>query len=160
MGAAETLDSDDADRLGHLLWEVTAHVTGLSEAALAETSLTPALAGVLDVVRADPGISIAEMARRLPTSAQGISQLVAKLERLGFLERQLGERGYGVALFVTNVGERARRVADARKARFETELAAALGQRDYDQLVRLLMRARPIVAGLTADRRDAVRGGG
>ena len=157
MAAPGILDSDDADRLAHLLWEVGAHAAILSEAALAATPLTPALSGVLDTVAAAPGISIAEMARRLPTSAQNVSQLVARLEKLGFVERRLGERGYGVALFVTDTGERAQREADARKTAFAAELAVALGQPHHDELVRLLKHARLVFAELTAERRGASR---
>jgi DNA-binding MarR family transcriptional regulator len=103
---------------------------------------------VLDVIAADPGISIAEMARRLPTSAQGVSQLVSKLERSEHLERRLGECGHGVALFVTTSGEAARREADRCKSELEDELAATLGRRAYEGLVRSLTRARPLVAEL------------
>jgi DNA-binding MarR family transcriptional regulator len=142
----------DRERLTHLLWEVGANTALLSEAVLADTPLTPASAGVLDVVAADPGISIAEMARRLPTSAQGISQLVSRLEKLEYLERRLGERGYGVALFITERGERARADTDERRVALEAQLAEALGQRSYDQLVQLLRRARPIVAQLAGRR--------
>lgn len=151
--AATIHDSDDSDRLGHLLWEVHSHVSRLAEAALADSPLTPALSGVLDLVAANPGLSIATMAREVPTSAQGISQLVAKLEELEFLERRLGERGHGVALFLTKAGERACRQADERKSAVEVELTEALGQRNHDQLVRSLQRARPVVIELGTDRR-------
>ena len=93
------------------------------------------------------------MARRLPTSAQGVSQLVARLEKLGFLERRLGARGHGVALFATGSGGSARREANEAKDAVEEELAVALGRRDYEQLVRLLKRARPLVVDLSAGRR-------
>jgi DNA-binding MarR family transcriptional regulator len=69
-----------------------AHSAALSEAAFADTPLTPAAAGVPDVIAANRGASIAEMARQLPTSAQGVRRLVSKLEAMGYLER-LGDRG-------------------------------------------------------------------
>jgi DNA-binding MarR family transcriptional regulator len=152
MKAEEIHDSVDANRLSHLLWEVGGYSAALSEAALAGTALTPATAGVLDVIAANTGISIAEIARRLPTSAQGVSQLVSKLERSGYLERRLGERGHGVALFLTESGEEARREADGRKTELEDELIAALGQRAYDQLVRSLARTRGPIAEMAAGR--------
>ena len=155
MNANEIHNSVDADRLSHLLWEVGAHTAALSEAAYADTPLTPATAGVLDVIAANPGTSIAELARRLPTSAQGISQLVSKLEGMGYVERRLGDRGHGVALFVTNSGEDARLEADTHKSELENQLASTLGQRNYDDLVRLLMRARPLIAEMAAGRRSA-----
>ena len=153
MAAGHAREHDDAQRLSHLLWEVGAYTGALGEAALAGTMLTPATAGVLDVIAANPGTSIAEMARRLPTSAQGVSQLVSRLERSGYLERRLGERGHGVALFVTESGEAARREADRCKSELENELVAALGQRTYEQLVGSLIRARPRIAELSFTRR-------
>ena len=138
----------DWKRVSHLLWEIGAYSAALSEAALADTPLTPATAGVLDVVAADPGTSIAEIARRLPTSAQGVSQLVSRLQQQGYLERRLGERGHGVALFVTEDGEAARLDADLRKSQYEQELASTLGPRNYKQLAHMLLRARPLVAGM------------
>lgn len=154
MNANESHESVDAKRLSHLLWEVGAHSAALSETAFADTPLTPATAGVLDVIAANPGTSIAEMARRLPTSAQGVSQLVSKLEAMGYLERRLGGRGHGVALFVTNSGEDARREADEHKSDLEDQLACTLGQRSYEHLVRLLTRARPLIAEMAAGRRS------
>jgi DNA-binding MarR family transcriptional regulator len=151
-----TAGHSDAERLSHLLWEVGAYTAALGEAALAGTTLTPATAGVLDVIAANPGTSIAEMARRLPTSAQGVSQLVSRLERTGYLERRLGERGHGVALFVTERGEAARREADRRKSELEDELVSLLGRRTYDQLIRSLIRARPLVAELSLPPRGGV----
>jgi DNA-binding MarR family transcriptional regulator len=142
----------DTTRLTHLLWEIGANTAQLSEEVLADTPLTPALAGVLDVIAANPGASIADMARQLPTSAQGISRLVSRLETLDMLERRLGARGYGVALFITERGEQARAEAETRRAAFETRLAEALGQRGYDQLVQQLTRARPIIAELAGHR--------
>ena len=144
---------EDAERLGHLLWEVGAHTSLLGETALAGTPLTPASAGILDVIATYPGISIAEMSRRLPTSAQGISQIVARLESLGFVERRLGPRGRGVALTSTEAGEQARRETRERLAAVEDELADALGRENYDRLVELLTAARPIVTALDAQRR-------
>ena len=98
--------------------------------------------GVLDEVAATPGTSIADVARWLPTTAQAISQVVNRLERLGFLERRLGARGHGVALFVTGSGDRARAEADQRVARLNEQLADALGQAHHDTLIALLDRAR------------------
>ena len=133
--------------------ELGAHTSLLGETALSVTPLTPASAGILDVIAAYPGISITEMARRLPTSAQGISQIVARLEKLGFVEGRLDPRGRGVALSATEAGERAQRDALERLAELEEELAEALGRDNYDQLVDLLKAARPVVVALEADRR-------
>jgi DNA-binding MarR family transcriptional regulator len=135
-------DYDDAERLPHLLWEVGARVAAVTEAALAGTLLTPASSGILDAVATNPGSSIASLARLLPTSAQGISQIVGRLERLDYLQRTLGPRGHGVALHVTPAGARARADANQRIVHADSDLADLLGHAHHDQLVTLLHRAR------------------
>jgi DNA-binding MarR family transcriptional regulator len=138
----------DRENLGHLLWEVGARVSLLSEAALARTPLTPRAAGMLEAVNSDPGTSIAEISRRLPVSPQAVSQVVVRLEGAGFLERRSGERGRGVALFMTAAGEKALAEAVERKNAFDRELAEALGKERHAELVRLLTEALPVVTAL------------
>jgi DNA-binding MarR family transcriptional regulator len=141
-------DIPDRDRLGHLLWEVGARVGLLGEAALARTPLTPRMAGMLATIVADPGISIAEISRKVPVSPQAVSQVVVRLEGLGYLERRAGERGRGVALHVTKAGEQALAEADERNLALNREMAEALGSERYAELVRLLREALPIVTAM------------
>lgn len=148
---------DDAGPLKHRLWQVGARVLSLSEAALADTPLSPASSSVLNAVSAKPGISIAEMARWLPTTAQAISQIVARLERLGLVERRLGARGHGVALFITPDGDRVREDANQRIGHLEVQLADALGQEDHASLLELLGRARIVVERFEATTKSASR---
>jgi len=140
---------DDTQRLSHLLWEVGARNSLLAEAALSRTPFTPSAAGMLDTILADPGISIAEISRRTPVSPQAVSQVVGRLEGLGFVERRSsGRGGRGVALFATERGEAAHREADERRVAYEGELAEALGPRRYRDLVKLLKEARSAVIGM------------
>lgn len=145
MSAADT---PDRDRLGHLLWEVGARVSLLGEAALARTPLTPRMAGILESIDADPGTSIAEISRKVPVSPQAVSQVVVRLEGLGYLERRSGERGRGIALHITEAGEKALAEADERKEAFNREMAEALGEERHAELVRLLKETRPIVTAM------------
>jgi len=138
----------DRELLGHLLWEVGARVSLLSEAALARTPLSPRAAGTLEAIRSDPGTSIAEISRRLPVSPQAVSQVVVRLEKAGFLERSGSPRGRGVRLFVTEAGEAALAEAIERKEAFDREMATALGEERHAELVRLLREALPIVTAL------------
>src|SRR5215469_11163282 len=115
-------DLTDRARLGHMLWEVGARVSLLSEAALARTPLTPRSAGMLEAVSSDPGTSIAEISRRLPVSPQAVSQVVVRMEKAGYLERSGGTRGRGVRLFVTKAGEAALAESNERKDAFDREL--------------------------------------
>ena len=141
-------DIPDRERLGHLLWEVGARVSLLGEAALARTPLTPRMAGTLEAIVADPGTSIAEISRKVPVSPQAVSQVVVRLEGLGYLERRSGERGRGVALSVTEAGKKVLAEADERKEALNEEMAAALGEERHRELVRLLREALPIVTAM------------
>jgi DNA-binding MarR family transcriptional regulator len=142
------ISGDDTQRLSHLLWEVGARNSLLGEAALSRTPCTPSAAGMLDTILADPGISIAEISRRTPTSPQAVSQLVNRLEGLGFVERRTAERGRGVSLYVTEAGVAAHRKADKFRVAYERELADALGPKRYKDLLKLLKETRSIVIGM------------
>lgn len=138
----------DRKHLGHLLWEVGARVSLMSEAALARTPLSPRAAGMLESIAADPGTSFAEISRRLPVTPQAVAQVTARLEEAGFVERRAGERGRGVALHITKAGNAALETAKERKEDFDRELAAALGEERHAELVRLLTEALPIVTAM------------
>lgn len=144
--AAEEMS--DRDHLGHLLWEVGARVSLMSEAALSRTPLTPRSAGMLDAIRSDPGTTMAEISRRLPVTPQAVGQVVTRLEKSGYVERSGSARGRGVRLFVTAAGEAALAEAIERKDAFDRELAEALGEERHAELVRLLQEALPIVTAM------------
>jgi len=138
----------DRKHLGHLLWEVGSRVSLLSEAALARTPLTPRAAGMLEAIASDPGTSFAEISRRLPVTPQAVAQVATRLEKSGFVERRTGERGRGVALYITEAGEAALEVAKEHKEAFDRELARALGEDRHAELVELLTEALPIVTAM------------
>ena len=83
----------------------------------------------------------------MPVSPQAVSQVVVRLEGMGYLERRSGERGRGVALHITEAGEKAFAEADERKATLNRELAEALGEERHAELIRLLREA-PIVTAM------------
>jgi DNA-binding MarR family transcriptional regulator len=146
---------DDADdrrdhTLGHLLWDVSARTAQLSEAAMAHTTLTPSTAGLLDAIASEPGITTAEIARRVPKTPQAISQTVARLEKLGYIERRLAG-GRAIGLHITAAGAAAHAAGSAAEDASEARLRAALGARRYEALRQLLEEARTIIAGLDHD---------
>lgn len=153
-------DVDDADRrwehwLVHLLWSVSVRTSTLGEAALAGSPVTLAGLGVLENIHAEAGITIAEIARRAPQTQQALSQVAARLEKLGLVERRLAARGRGVALHLTPAGAAAHRDAHAMTEAFESELATALGSARHQRLLTLLEEMRTIVADLQPDGRPA-----
>jgi DNA-binding MarR family transcriptional regulator len=131
-------------QLNDLLWEVTTYAELMGEAALADTPLTLPSSGMLAYIDAEPGITVAELSRRLPKTQQAISQVAARLEKLGFLERRLGP-GRGVGLHVTESGHEMAAEALRREGEIETRLRELLGDERHDQLRRLLIESRAIL---------------
>jgi DNA-binding MarR family transcriptional regulator len=131
-------------QLSDLIWEVAAYTEMMGEAALAETPLSLPSSGVLQVVLGEPGITAAEMSRRMPKSQQAISQVTARLEKLGLLERRLGsERGHG--LFITAAGRELAELGISRERELEDRLATVLGAERYAHLRRLLSESRTLL---------------
>ena len=133
-----------AHRLGHLLWETSARVSLLGEAELADTPLTMPSLGLLDIIESVPGITVAEISRRLPTTQQSISQTIARLEKLGYVERRLGSRR-GVGLHVTPAGRHAHREGTVREAALDERLEDLLGAERHRDLCALLEQARELL---------------
>lgn len=140
--------------LVHLLWAVSVRTSMLGEGTLADSPLTLAGLGLLENVNARPGITIAEISRRAPQTQQALSQVAARLEKLGFLERRLVDRGQGrgVALHLTPAGEEARARAHEATEAFESVLADALGPDRHQRLIALLEEMRTIVGELEPQR--------
>ena len=134
-----------AHRLGHLLWETSARVSLLGEAELADTPLTLPSLGLLDIIGAVPGITVAEISRRLPTTQQSISQTVARLEKLGYVERRLGPRR-GVGLHITPAGHQAHDEGTARENALDQRLEDLLGAERHRELSALLEQARELLS--------------
>jgi len=130
--------------LSDLLWEVAAHVELLSEAALADLPITTASSGMLMTVYAEPGITVAEMSRRKPKSQQAISQVAARLGKLGLVERRL-KQGRGVGLHLTDEGRVMAEQALARERSVDEQLVAILGADNHDALRRLLVESRGLL---------------
>lgn len=143
-------DEPWANWVPHLLWEVSSRTALLSDAALAAVGLSSAGIGLLDQVGSQPGITIADMARRMPKTPQAISQNAARMEKLGYIERRLAG-GRAIGLHLTPEGEKARERGSAVEAEFDDRLRTALGAEKYEELRALLQEARGVVADLQAD---------
>ncbi|MGK5681385.1 MarR family winged helix-turn-helix transcriptional regulator [Actinoplanes sp. URMC 104] len=74
---------------------------------LARAGLTPTQFGVLVQVVSDPGLSQAELARRVLVTPQSIGELLTSLERLGHITRRRGPRGKASVVQVTKSGRSA-----------------------------------------------------
>jgi DNA-binding MarR family transcriptional regulator len=147
-----TTPSQPEDRwehwLVHLLWAVSARTSALGESALANSPLTLAGLGMLENINARPGITIAEISRRAPQTQQALSQIAARLDRLGFVERRLADRGRGIGLYLTDAGAGARMHGHMAIEAFEADLATALGSDRHARLLALLEETRSVISDL------------
>jgi DNA-binding MarR family transcriptional regulator len=150
---SEATDDRWAHTLGHLLWEVSARATQLSDARLAEAEthipLSSSAVGLLDQIATEPGTTIATIARRSPKTPQAVSQVVARLEKHGLVERRLSG-GRAIGLHITAKGTEVRAAGNAAEDAFEAQLEGALGTERYDALRRLLDEARTVLEELHA----------
>jgi DNA-binding MarR family transcriptional regulator len=142
--------------LVHLLWVASTRTSSLGEAALADEPVTLAGLGMLENVNARPGITISDISRRAPQTQQALSQIAARLETLGFIERRLPGpgRGRGVGLHLTPAGDDARLRAEHAIEAFEAAVAEALGSARHARLVELLEELRPVFDELHDARRE------
>jgi DNA-binding MarR family transcriptional regulator len=93
---AESPEPEWARQVHHLFWDTYTRMSLLAEEQFDEAQLTMATTGTLDLIGTWPGSTVAELSRRTPKTQQAISQLVAKLEKRGYVERRVGQgRGVG-----------------------------------------------------------------
>jgi DNA-binding MarR family transcriptional regulator len=147
-----------SQRLTHVLWETYTRVSLLGDAEFVGSQLTLPAIGALDMIATWPGSTVAELSRRTPKTPQAISQIVARLERLGYVERRLGP-GRGVGLHITDAGRTARAEGHRREDLLEETVRNALGKQLYDDLERLLDQARNRL-GENPSAEPATRGSG
>src|ERR1035438_8557584 len=110
MPRSDAASSPDGDApffgkgtLNDLLWQVTAYTHLMGEAALADTPLTVAASSMLIAVLEEPGMTVAEISRRIPQAQADVSVGGARLEKPGLIGRGLGP-GPGFGLHVTDTG--------------------------------------------------------
>lgn len=130
--------------LSDLLWEVAAYVELLGEAALAGLPVTTATSGTLMAIYGEPGVTIAELTRRKPRTQQAISQNVARLEKLGLIERRLGPRR-GIGLHLTDAGRAMAEMAFERERAADEQVLQILGPERHQALRQLLVESRGLL---------------
>lgn len=123
-------------------------MTLLAEPLLDDIQLSLASMGALERIAANPGITASELARQAFKTQQAVSQVTARLERLGYVERRLGS-GRGVGLHVTARGREALADGAAREAEIDAALGAMLEPGDADRLRALLKRLREALIAAT-----------
>jgi DNA-binding MarR family transcriptional regulator len=91
------------------------------------------------IVHTEPGLTGAQLARRLDVTPQAVASLVSKLAEKGQLERRSHPRHRHVQeLHLTDDGRRLLKSADTVIASIEQQLTERLGARDAARLTKLL----------------------
>jgi DNA-binding MarR family transcriptional regulator len=132
------------DELYNLLWQVTAYTHLMGEETFAGTPLTVASGSMLRSVLEQPGLTVAEFSRRIPKTQQTLSQVVARLEKLGLIERRLGP-GRGIGLYLTEAGQQMAEEAVTREQEVNARLRELLGAERAGALTELLRESRAIL---------------
>jgi DNA-binding MarR family transcriptional regulator len=132
------------DELYNLLWRVAAYAHLIGEEAFAGTPLTVASGSMLIAVLEQPGLTVAEFSRRIPKTQQTLSQVVARLEKLGLIERRL-RPGRGVGLYLTEAGQQMAEDALAREQEVNARLRELLGTERVGALTELLRESHAIL---------------
>ena len=139
---------DPGDRVGYLLWQ-TAHLVGRRmTVALEPFDLTPAQFGALVHTGREPGVSAAELARRVNLTPQSVQTALRPLLERKWLQRRphpVHRRVLGN--FLTPEGLAGTERASAAVTEADAQLVAALDGDEVavlrDHLLRVLLALHP-----------------
>lgn len=124
----EPVGLDALDRVTWALRRTELAVQTLKEQRLRPLGMAAAHYTLLISVHAEPGLTGAELARRLNVTPQAIASLVARLESRGQLERREHPRHRHIQeLHLTDTGREALRAADAEIVGIERRITDGLG---------------------------------
>jgi DNA-binding MarR family transcriptional regulator len=137
--------------IAFLLAQLGAHAADEFARSLAPLELTPGLAGVLRLLRVEPGLSQQDLARRLGLVPSRVVALVDDLEQRGWIQRarDTGDRRVNV-LTLTDAGNQAFAKVAAVARAHEARITAGLTDAERDRL-------RALLAAL-AERRELTPG--
>ncbi|GGV66422.1 MarR family transcriptional regulator [Streptomyces longisporoflavus] len=123
------------DRVTWALRRAELAVQTLKEQRLRPLGLAASHYTLLISVHSEPGLTGAELARRLNVTPQAVASLVARLESRGQVERREHPRHRHVQeLHLTDAGRAMLREADAVIAGIELQITGALGPKGSAQL--------------------------
>jgi len=133
--------------LGWRLAQARVATQRVFDAEVAEPlQLKPAELSMLELLRANPGIAPARLARALAVSRPQATQLLDRLEERGYARRKpSGSDGRGFEVHATAEGQRCARDAMARLAAAEAAVLAPLSGAERAMLLELLGKLAPQV---------------
>jgi DNA-binding MarR family transcriptional regulator len=110
--------------------------------ALSPWGLTVPVLTTLSVLRARPGLSNAQLARRALTTPQSMNEVIAELERRGLVERTVDpSHGRILRAQVTEPGEQLLADVDPVVARLQEEMLAEVPPEHHEVVVEGLVSA-------------------
>lgn len=113
--------------VGYVLVRVAHLLSQKMDRQLADLDLSANGFGVLFQLQSDPGVSSAELARRVILTPQSVGPLLARMARDGLVDReQVGGQGTAIITRITAEGRRRLAAATALVKDLDDELAAGL----------------------------------
>ena len=138
-----------ADALSRVTWALRRAewaVQARKEQRLRPLGMAAAQYSLLISVHSDPGLTGAELARRLNVTPQAVASQVARLEERGLLERRAHPRHRHVQeLHLTDAGREVLGRADGVIVEIEQRIAEQLGPEKAAQLTALLDQVADVV---------------
>jgi DNA-binding MarR family transcriptional regulator len=132
---------EPTERLGFLMWHLSQAINLRGERALARLGLTLGQGATLRVLAASPGLSSAELARRVGVTAQSIKQSVDDLVARGLVERRPHPtHGRVIELRITDDGLVLAEQAQDLVAAIEDEMLFRLDDHERASVLSLLSR--------------------
>jgi DNA-binding MarR family transcriptional regulator len=127
----EPVSTDAMNRVIWALRQAEQSMQSLKEQRLRPLGMAPAHYSLLMSIHTHPGITGAELARRLTVTPQSVASLVARLADKGQLERRSHPRHRHVQeLHLTDAGRQALHASDAVIAAIERRITTRLGPED------------------------------
>jgi DNA-binding MarR family transcriptional regulator len=132
---------EPTDRLGFLLWHLSQAVNLRGEHALARLGLTLGQGAALRILAVSPGLSSADLARRVGVTAQSIRQSVDDLVDRGLVERRPHPtHGRVIELWITADGLALAEQAQDLVAAIEDDMLLRLDAGERVSVLSLLSR--------------------
>jgi DNA-binding MarR family transcriptional regulator len=127
--------------IAFLLAQLGAHAAEQFSESLAESGLTPALAGIMRLLRTEPGLSQQQLAERLGAVPSRIVSYVDDLEGRGWITRSRdpGDRRVNV-LTITDTGAEAFKALATVARAHERRITAGLDDDERSALLDLLVK--------------------
>jgi DNA-binding MarR family transcriptional regulator len=136
---AETFVAMDPDaQLGYVLVRCAEQMARAWHEALREHGVNPRQFSMLASLAHDPGISQAELARRVMVTPQSMSESLARLIAAGLIGRGSVERGRPAELALTPAGRKVLTRAYPVVSAHQSEAFAALTDAERTELARIL----------------------